>query len=418
MNTRKLVQQLVVIAGVGIFYSLIFSCAPHYSPIFPGLDVLVKEKVDLIRGKRIGILSNRTAISSDGKHIVNVLTAIPEVTVTTLINLEYGKQTERTDSVKAQIDSTIGIATYILHCNSRKLPSEMLQNVDALIFDLQDIGVRFSNDLRVMILAMEATANKGIEFIVLDRPNPLTGAIVEGPVLQPEFKSPLGLLPIPIRHGMTMGELALYINGEGLLPHGLKAKLTVVPAKNWRRMQWFDKTGLQWVEVPSHTPTLEATLLFPGLHLLEGTNITVGGKPDQVYNCIGASWIDKELLFKKLKSYHLYGVSFAPVLFTPPKIFQITQSLNSQTEQCQGLSIKVTDRNVFRSVSCAVYLLSSIHQLYPNKIQFTHKFDLLVGNDKVRRSLIANVKPRRIIASWERELNYFKSIRKKYLLYN
>ena len=280
-----------------------------------------------------------------------------------------------------------------------------------------DIGARFYTYISTMGLAMEAAAERGIPFVVLDRPNPITGEIVEGPVLQPSVKSFVGRYPIPIRHGMTVGELAEMINGEGWLKNGVHAALTVVPVKNWHRLQWFDQTGLPWVKTSPNMPNLESATLYPGMGLLEGINISEGRGTDEPFVKIGAPWFEPEKMLHELSGIWVYGVKLQPIQFFPVAMPDATLHPEYENEQCKGFRIDVYDRNVFRAVSFAVYLICTAEKLYPDQILFTRGFDRLAGNTNLKQQIINGTPAKVIIAGWENEIENFKQMRQKYLLY-
>ncbi len=271
----------IILSVITIIIGSIFGCNQQIKPVLPGLDVLVQENLYLIRGKNIGIVTNHTAISHNGVHIVDVLNAQTGVNVKALYAPEHGIRGDREggDHIESYIDSLSGITVFSLYGKTRKPNNIMLDSIDVLLFDIQDIGTRFYTYISTMGLAMEAAAQKDIPFIVLDRPNPITGEIVEGPVLKHQFKSFIGMYPIPIRHGMTAGELALLINAEGWLEDGIKADLTVIPAKNWQRLLWFDQTKLPWIKTSPNMPNIKAATLYPGMGSLDGLNIAEARGP-------------------------------------------------------------------------------------------------------------------------------------------
>lgn len=397
----------------------IFGCENPIQPAMPGLDVLVEEKLDLLRGKRIGLVTNHTALSANGDHILDVLIEIPTVKITALFAPEHGIRGDREggEFIESYSDSLTGILVYSLYGKTQKPTSSMLDSVDILLFDIQDIGARFYTYISTMGLAMEAAAERGIPFVVLDRPNPITGAIVEGPILKPQLKSFVGQYPIPIRHGLTVGELAKMINGEGWMKIRKKADLTVIPAKNWKRAQWFDQTDLPWIKTSPNMPTLESATLYPGMCLLEGLNISEGRGTYEPFVIVGAPWLDPEKIIQNIPNSWIYGIKLHPIEFRPISIPVASLHPKYEGDLCYGLRLQVYDRNVFRSVSFAIYLFSAIQKSYPNQIKFRRGFDRLAGDETVRRKIENGVAPKEIISSWENELGKFKEIRKKYLLY-
>ncbi|GBD94607.1 hypothetical protein BMS3Abin05_02218 [bacterium BMS3Abin05] len=399
--------------------SLFLSCTANYKPVVPGLNVLLGERLNLIYGKRVGIITNQTAITRNGTSIVDTLTAIPGVKVTALFGPEHGIRGDRSAGayVESYVDSVTGITVYSLYGKTRKPTPAMLDSVDVLLFDIQDIGARFYTYISTMGLAMEAAAEKGIPFIVLDRPNPITGDIVEGPILEPELKSFVGMYPIPIRHGLTIGELARMINGEGWLANGIQAELTVVPMKHWRRPMWFDQTGLKWIKTSPNMPDLTTAILYPGMCLTEATNVSEGRGTEAPFRQMGAPWINGDSLKTVLSGFHSLGVLFSATEFTPEPIPGMAPHPKYENELCSGLSFKLVNRNIFRSVSFGVELLSALHKLYPDKLTFKKGFDRLAGTPKLREQILRNVPPKEIVNHWTKSLTEFKRKREKYLLY-
>jgi uncharacterized protein YbbC (DUF1343 family) len=395
------------------------ACAPPFKQVTPGADVLIHEKLELIRGKRVGIITNQTALTRDGRHIVDVLAGLPDVRITALFAPEHGIRGDRPGGewIPSYTDSVTGITVFSLYGKTRKPTPEMLDSVDVLLFDIQDIGARFYTYISTMGLAMEAAAEKGIPFIVLDRPNPISGAIVEGPVLKPRWKSFVGMFPIPIRHGMTVGELALMINGEGWLAGGIKADLTVIAARDWNRLQWFDQTGLGWVKTSPNIPDLQSAMLYPGIALLEGVNVSEGRGTQAPFQIIGAPWFEPERIKKELPVYWTYGLRIEPTEFVPEPVPGAAPHPEYEGETCRGFRLEIHDRNVFRPVSFAIYLLCALQKLYPDRLKFTPGFDRLTGDERIREQILAGEKPEKIIAGWKRELNEFKAKRRRYLLY-
>jgi len=395
-------------------------CDSQKKSVRPGLDVLTTDKIDLVNGKRIGIVTNHTALSANGDHIVDVLTKIPNVNITALYAPEHGIRGDREGGkyIESYIDSLTGITVYSLYGKNRKPTSAMLDSVDVLLFDIQDIGARFYTYISTMGLAMEAAAQKKIPFMVLDRPNPITGIIVEGPVREPEYESFVAQYPIPIRHGLTVGELAKMINGERWLENRIQAELIVIPVDNWKRHQWFDQTSLPWIKTSPNMPNVEAATLYPGICLLEGVNVSEGRGTREPFIKIGAPWIEPEELKQELTGSWMYGIELETIQFTPVSILGAVLHPKFEGELCYGFRLNVHDRNTFRSVSFAIYLISAIQKLYPQHVQFKSGFSRLAGTNKILQKIVNDVPAKNIINDWKEELNKFKIKRKKYLLYN
>ncbi|MBM4028131.1 MAG: DUF1343 domain-containing protein, partial [Planctomycetes bacterium] len=267
-------MRLAKMAWILLVVGLGASCA---ASVRTGLDHVAAHK-DLFQGQRVGIIANHTSYDSTGKYVVEVFRALEGVRVVTLFSPEHGlRGTEEAGrKIAHDIDPVSGLPVHSLYGGTNKPTPQMLADVDVLVFDMQDVGARFYTYLYTMSLAMEAAAENGKKFVVLDRPNPINGTQLEGPVLEPKFATFVGLYPIPVRYGLTVGELARMVNGEGWLAKGIKADLTVVPLTGWRRGMWFDATGLRFIKPSPNMPDLETATIYPGLCLLEGTNLSEG----------------------------------------------------------------------------------------------------------------------------------------------
>jgi uncharacterized protein YbbC (DUF1343 family) len=317
------------------------------------------------------------------------------------------------EHIPSGVDTRTGIHVYSLYGPIKKPTPETLAGVDTVIFDIQEIGSRFHTYTWTMTYVMQACAENKKQFIVLDRPNPVSGTVVEGNVLDPLFASFIGLYPVAIRHGMTMGELALYLNGQ----FGFGAELEVVNCIGWKRAMWFDQTGLPWVMPSPNMPTPDAALLYSGTCLIEGTNVSEGRGTTKPFEMIGAPWIEPYVLAERLNSLDLPGVRFRPVNFIP-------FTSKHQGQPCAGVQVHIMDRAAVRSVEVGLNVIAAIRDLHPNELQFRppgtsgkHYFDLLAGTDSVRIALQEGVPAAEIMESWRDELREFIRAREKYLLY-
>jgi len=386
-----------------------------------GAEILIEKHLDLIKGKKIGIVTNHTGILPDGRHIVDVLNGIEGVKIVALFGPEHGIRGEVPDgkSISHGVDTKTGIPVFSLYGDVKKPTEEMLKDIDVLIFDIQDVGARFYTYISTMSYCMEACAEMGKKFIVLDRPNPIRGVYVDGPILEPRFKSFVGLHPIPVAHGMTVGELAKMFNDEGWLENGVKADLTVVKMENYSRKMWFDQTGLPWVKPSPNMMTLKTAIVYTATCFIEGTNVSEGRGTQHPFEWIGAPWIDGEKLAKELNHYKLPGVKFEPISFTPTDIEKVTVDPKYEGEKCGGVYLNVYDREKFEPVKVGVYILYALKKLYPDKFKWrTAGQDRLWGTDKVRLMIDEGKNPDEIIKTWEDDVKKFLSIRQKYLLYN
>ena len=386
-----------------------------------GAEILIEKHLDLIKGKKIGIVTNHTGILPDGRHIVDVLNEIEDVKVVALFGPEHGIRGEVPDgkSISHGVDTKTGIPVFSLYGEVKKPTTEMLKDIDVLIFDIQDVGARFYTYISTMSYCMEACAEMGKKFIVLDRPNPVRGVYVDGPILEPRFKSFVGLHPIPVAHGMTVGELAKMFNEEAWLENGMKADLTVIKMENYSRKLWFDQTGLPWIKPSPNMMTLKTAIVYTATCFIEGTNVSEGRGTQHPFEWIGAPWIDGSKLANELNSYNLPGVRFEPISFIPTDIEKVTVDPKYEGERCSGIYLNVYDREKFEPVKVGVYILYALKKLHPDKFKWrTAGQDRLWGTDKIRLMIDEGKKPEEIIKTWESELKKFLGIRQKYLLYN
>lgn len=385
-----------------------------------GLD-RVASYSELFRGQRIGIITNHTGYNSQGEHITDVFWKMNGVSVTALFGPEHGIRGSAEDGAKIDSarDPVRQIPIYSLYGQTRKPTPEMLANVDVLVFDIQDIGARFYTYIYTMALAMEAAAEQDKRFVVLDRPNPIAGKKVEGNVLDPAFATFVGLYPIPVRHGMTAGELARMFNGEGWLANGVTAELSVVPLSGWQRDMWYDETGLRFIPPSPNMPDLETATAYPGLCLLEGTNVSEGRGTTTPFLSFGAPWIDSRQLVSRLNDLDLEGVKFLATSFTPQTMPGKALHPKYEGYECFGTSVQVTDREHFQPYWTGIQVVDTIHRLYPDSLQWRIKhFDRLCGTDKVRNAIENNADLLALRAAWQDGLTDFMLIRQKYLIYD
>jgi len=380
-----------------------------------GVDVLLKDRLDLIKGKRVGLITNPTGVDQELTSIVDLLYKNTNVQLTALYGPEHGVRGSAPAGsyVESYIDEKTGIPVYSLYGATKKPTPEMLSNVDVLIFDIQDVGARFYTYIYTMALAMEAAKENNIPFIVLDRPNPISGAKVEGPVLEDKYSSFVGEFPIPVRHGMTVGELAQLFNKE----FKIGADLTVVKMEGWKRSMYYDDADLQFVMPSPNMPTLDTALVYPGACLIEGTNVSEGRGTTKPFELIGAPFINSDDLAAKLNSYHLPGVKFRAASFIP----STSKYVNKLSH---GVQIHVTNRNAYKPFETGLTIVKTIHDMYPNDFQFRAPgsngisfFDNLVGNGSIRAGIEAGKSIEEMKAAWQPGLDKFMDVREQYLLY-
>ena len=374
-----------------------------------GLKVLIEDNLELIKHKSIGLITNSTGIDEKLDSNISLLLKHPEIKLKAIFSPEHGLWGAAQDAVSISSSQHASIPIFSLYGKTVKPTPEMLKGLDALIFDIQDVGVRFYTYVSTMVLAMEACVESGLEFIVLDRPNPISGKM-EGNVLDPQFSSFVGHLPILLRHGMTVGELARLFSGH----FGICANLHVVAMENWNRDMWFDETRLHWVMPSPNMPTPDTAMVYPGMCLFEGTNLSEGRGTTRPFEIIGAPYIDAHKLADKLNELALPAVKFRPTYFIP--IFS-----KHKAKSCGGVQIHVIERNTFAPLRKALYMIHTIKAIYPDEFQWLGKdrpfFDRLMGTDKVRMALSDDQPVDDIISSWQNEVAEFCDIREKYLLY-
>jgi uncharacterized protein YbbC (DUF1343 family) len=381
-----------------------------------GLDNISSYKY-LFRSKRVGIITNHTAYNKEGKHIVDVFQGLsrdmPNAVVTALFSPEHGLYgaEEAGKEILSRTDRVYGLPVYSLYGKTRKPTREMLEDIDILVFDIQDIGARFYTYIYTMSLAMEAAAETGKQFVVLDRPNPINGILVEGNILESRFASFVGLYPIPVRHGMTVAELATMFNAEGCLAGGVKADLFVVPMTGWRRRMWYEKTQLPFIRPSPNMPDLNTATIYPGLCLLEGTNVSEGRGTVLPFRQFGAPWINSDMLAARLDNLNLSGIQFESTCFTP-------DSSKYQNQKCFGVKVAITNRDALRPFFSGILIVNEIHRMYPHAFQWKEAhFDSLCGTSAIRKAITDQSSLEKLRESWQPKLRTFLQIRKKYLLY-
>ncbi len=381
-----------------------------------GAEVLLDKQKSLLKGKRVGLITNPTGVDGQLNSIVDRFYNDKDIELTALYGPEHGVRgdAQAGSYVESYVDEQTGLPVYSLYGQTRKPTPEMLESVDVLVFDIQDVGTRFYTYIYTMALAMEAAKEKGIPFIVLDRPNPLGGVKVEGPVLEaPEYASFVGQYSIPLRHGMTVGELATLFNEE----FGIDADLTIVKMKNWKRHFDYEDTGLEWVLPSPNMPTLDTAFAYPGTALIEGTNISEGRGTTKPFELLGAPFINSTELARELNSKKLKGVEFRAASFTP--------SISKHSGKLShGVQLHITDHAAFSPVDTGLHIIKTLHDMYPDQFEFRAEdskgisfFDLLTGNGWIREDIEAGKSVSQIKAKWQKDLRQFEKLRRGYLLY-
>ncbi|HIF37970.1 MAG TPA: DUF1343 domain-containing protein [Gemmatimonadetes bacterium] len=382
----------------------------NYAEIKPGIQVLLEDSLHLVKDKRVGLVTNQTGVDSKGSSSIDLIFSHPQVDLIALFSPEHGIRGDLDpgEEVEDGVDPRTGLPIYSLYGNTRKPTSEMLEDVEVLLVDLQDIGARYWTYISTMTLSMEAAFENGIPVVVLDRPNPI-GAAVQGNILYPEFSTFVGRYPIPMRHGMTSGELALYYQGEFNIP----GPLHIAPVSGLERNMTFEDTGLPWIKPSPNMPTLESALHYPGTCLFEGTYLSVGRGTDLPFQVVGSPWLNGEDLAERMHQYGFAGVSFKAVTFTP----QNPGDGKFDGTEVDGVQLLATSSD-YNPTEVAVALLVETYKMSGDKWEWlSSHFDRLAGTDSLRKGIVAGSKAPGLISDWSSQLQRFLSIREQYLIY-
>ncbi len=435
MNARFFSVLIMLLVGCTSMSTQTITAATR-SPVKLGVEVLFEKHADLIRGKRVGLITNPTGLDSHLDSIIERFRAQPGVTLVALYGPEHGVRgnAQAGEYVPFYFDEHFKLPVFSLYGQTHKPPADMLtnideymrsfdtkhegkqmaggmmQSVDLMVFDMQDVGTRVYTYIATMAYAMQAAADAGIPFVVLDRPNPVNGVTMEGPILEyPKHSSFIGLYPIPLRHGMTVGELARLFNDKFLTK---KVNLTVVPMENWSREEWFDQTSLPWVLPSPNLPTPGSATVYPGQVIIEGTNLSEGRGTTKPFELFGAPWIDGFVLSKRLNELNLPGVKFREVSFSP--------TFSKFTgQQCGGCQLHIIDRDAYRPIATTLAILSVIKKAYGDKLEFhAEYFDKVLGTSSVREALERGESVDKIVAGFSPGLDEFTRLRAPYLLYH
>lgn len=395
------------------------SCDMDNQKVRVGLDVFLKKHLAVINGKRVGIITNQTGISSKGEHIVDVLSKIPGVSISALFAPEHGIRGDLPDEIEmdSYTDERTGIRVWSLYGKHRKPTQEMLEDVDVLVYDIQDVGARFYTFISTMGLAMEAASEQGKKFIVLDRPNPVNGLTIEGPIIEEQYFSFVGQYPVPVRYGMTPGELAQMIKGKGWMEQMDRLDLQTIPMEGWRRDMWYDETGLPWLKPSPNIPSILTAAVYPGICLVEALNVSEGRGTMRPFEQIGAPWIESYDLAEKMNEYALPGIYFKPITFTPVSLPGAATWNKYMGQEIHGLSLIITDREILRPLEVMVYLLVALKKHYPKELELSDYLERLIGIQSFRRSINDLRPPEEIFKEWEPGIQEFKKAREKYMLY-
>ena len=390
-----------MLESIPLFFALATSTC---SGVLTGADRLYENPYrQWLEGKNVGLITNHTGVNCQLKPTATLIEALPGTKLIALFSPEHGIDGS---SQSGKPVSSQGI-THSLYGAIQAPTPEMLNRIEVLVFDIQDVGARFYTYISTLLKSMQAAAKKGIPFIVLDRPNPITGKHVEGPVLEEKFKSFVGSFKIPIRYGLTSGELATLANFE----LKLQCQLKVVPMKGWKRNFWYDDTHLNWIATSPNMPTLETATLYPGFCLIEGTNLSEGRGTTRPFELVGAPWINNKKLVNVLNNLNLPGVIFRMQNFSP-------WFSKYKGETCHGIQIHLIDRSTFRPIEVLLNFLSEVIRLHSDKFIFQPSFDLLIGNNWVQKKLKKGFSASEIRSEWQKDLQDFKNLRRQFFLYS
>jgi uncharacterized protein YbbC (DUF1343 family) len=397
--------------------ALLASCTPTQADttgatpaVIPGVEVFAANPPAEVIGKRVGLITNHSAFDRNRKSTIDVIHEMEEVELVALLAPEHGIRAELSGFVDSSVDAATGLPVHSLYGRETRKPTpEMMMGLEALIFDVQDVGVRQYTYISTMALAMEAAREAGIPIVVLDRPNPIGGVVVEGNVLDPDFASFVGMYPIASRHGMTVGEIALMFNEE----FGIGAELIVVPVEGWRRDMWFDETGLPWRAPSPNLRTLEAATHYPGTVFFEPGNLSEGRGTDRPFEQTGAPWLRAEEVVERMNALGLPGVLFEAVqIDVDPEATRRRYA----GETIPGVRLILIDRHTYRPIDTSLHLINVIRHLHPDEYQWTDYVNLLAGTDALREAIDSGR-----LEEWleraEREAEEFRQRRQPYLIY-
>ena len=385
-----------------------------------GLDIFEKNWPNRLKGARAGLLVHPASVNRRLEHAINLFLKSRKLELKALFGPQHGIRGETQDNMvewEGFHDPQTNLPVYSLYGHARRPTPEMLKDIDAMVIDVQDVGSRYYTFIWTMELCMQACHDNGKSVIVLDRPNPLGGAITEGPVLDMAYASFVGQRLLPIRHGMTIGEVGSYLRNEFYA----SLDFHVIPMQGWRRGMWFDQTGLPWVMPSPNMPTLDTAIVYPGMCLVEGTNLSEGRGTTRPFEIFGAPFIEPEVMIKKLKELKLAGIVFRPMYFQPT--FQ-----KYAGELCGGAQIHVADRNKFKPFKTAVAVLRTVYDLYPKSFRWKQPpyeyekekmpIDILSGTDKLRKDIENGEKIEKMEEWWKEQcLHFQKNVRKRFLMY-
>ena len=378
------------------------------APVRPGVEVFVEHPPAVVRGKRVGLITNQSGIDRQRRSTIDLLRASTELTLVALYSPEHGIRGIAETRVTSSVDEKTGLPVHSLYGETYKPTPRMLEGIDVLVYDIQDLGVRQYTYESTLALAMQAAAEKGIPIVVLDRPNPITGTILEGDILEPAYHSFVGIYPVLSRHGMTLGELAKMYNAE----QRIGAELTVVPVEGWRRGTWWDQTGLPWVNPSPNIRRLEAAIHYPGTVFFEAINVSEGRGTDLPFEQIGAPWLKNTDVVAAMNAMRLPGIRFETVAF------RVAESANKYPGQLlNGVRFILTDRDAYRPLATSLLMIDLIRRLHPDQFQWADStIERHAGTARLRQAIESGTLPE-LLREWERDQAAFREKRAPYLIY-
>ena len=403
ISTKTFVLVILLLATVAMTQA-------QSSPLRPGIETFLANVPKELRGKRVGLITNHSGVDRAKVSDIDLIAKHKDLKLVALLAPEHGIRgtIEAGETVGDERDPKTGVQIYSLYKSEDRGPTpEMLKDVDVLVYDLQEVGGRTWTYVSTMALSMMAAKKKGIPFVVLDRPNPIGGEIVEGALLDPKFKSFVGMYPIPARHRMTVGELATLFNQK----FGIGANLIVARVENWKRSEWFDQTGLPWVNPSPNLRSFAALMNYPGTVYFEGTNLTEGRGTDRPFEQIGAPWLDATEVAHVMNERRLPGIRFEAITMTVS-----ATAAKHKGQTIPAIRFAVTDRKTYRPVRTSLLLIDEIRRHHPREFAWTATIDRLTGSDKVRLA-IESGKLQPLLEEWDREAAEFRESSKPYLLY-
>jgi uncharacterized protein YbbC (DUF1343 family) len=384
-----------------------------------GLDIAAKDNFPMFQGKRVGIVTNHTALNSNGEHIVDLIHDAG-IKVQAIFGPEHGFRgiEDAGELVKDGVDTKTGAPIYSLYGKTRKPTPEMLKDVDVMVFDIQDIGARFYTYISTMGYAMEAAGENNIPIYIFDRPNPI-GRLVEGPIIEQQFYSGVGRYPIPLRHGLTVGELATMLKQNNWIPYADDLDLHIVKCKGWDPQKPYTRTGMKWINPSPNIRNINEALVYPGTCLFEATNFSEGRGSDKPFEWVGAPYVDSKELVDALNKLNIQGIKIEEISYTPTCPPDAYYKPKYNGILCHGVALTVTDPVNFRSLEFGVHLIDVLMDLYPDDFVISRPqwMNKLWGNTKANEMFEANAPAEDIIKTYEQDVAAFEKLSKKYLMY-